>query len=260
MSGGLAGSQLADPREACREAVGIISLCPSPVPFSRGSPSTLIWRLIRQKWEQLAGQRQDRKMGSGLFAAHTTEQWAGGCASISTLPYPRINSYLSPASLKWLLMLLVHPRLRQSSPSGKETHSGDEDDDLFSRRDWSNSLKNLSPDLDTHAGSDSRAKIWGLKPPLPEQGIADRLHQHPQLNGGTQGTATLPTQRQLWDHSWQACPPAFGHSFSREAEQEQVPACRLGLSWAVTRSPAAEHRNTPSWSEHQAFSFGNLLK
>lgn len=86
VSGGLAGSQLADPREACREAVGIISLCPSPVPFSRGSPSTLIWRLIRQKWEQLAGQRQDRKMGSGLFAAHTTEQRAGGCASISALP------------------------------------------------------------------------------------------------------------------------------------------------------------------------------
>lgn len=184
-----------------------------------------------------------------------------------SLLYPRINSYLPPASLKSLLMLLVHPRLRQSSPSGKQTHSGDEDDHLFSRRDWSNSLKNLSPDPDACAGSDSRAKIWGLKPPLPEQGIAgvslnprDRLHQHPQLNGGTQGTATLPTQRQLWDHSWQACPPAFGHSFSREAGQEQVPACRLGPSWAVTRSPAAEHRNAPSRSEHQAFGFGSLLK
>ena len=42
-----------------------------------------------------------------------------------SLCYLGINSDPSPASLKWLLVLLVHPRLRQSSPSGKTTHIGD---------------------------------------------------------------------------------------------------------------------------------------
>lgn len=36
-----------------------------------------------------------------------------------SLLYPGINSCLPPASLRWLVMLLVHPRLRQSSPSSE---------------------------------------------------------------------------------------------------------------------------------------------
>lgn len=72
--------------------------------------------------------------------------------------------------------------------------------------------------------------------------------------------ATLPTQRQLWDPSWQAHPPAFGHSFSGEAGQDRVPAGRLGPSRAVTHSPAADHRNAPSCSERQAFGFGSILQ
>ncbi|XP_063190924.1 uncharacterized protein LOC134515649 [Chroicocephalus ridibundus] len=112
--GAPAGSQLADPREACREAVGIISLCPSPVPFSRGSQSTLIRRLIRQKREQLAGQRRDAKRPRWLLAP----QSSGLKVAHPSLLYPGINSYLPPVSLKSLLMLWVHPRRMQSSPSG----------------------------------------------------------------------------------------------------------------------------------------------
>lgn len=64
--GGPASSRLENPREACREAVGTISVCPSLVPFSRGSPSALIQRLIRQKREQLAGQRWDANGRGGM--------------------------------------------------------------------------------------------------------------------------------------------------------------------------------------------------
>lgn len=54
-----------------------------------------------------------------------TPQSSGQEVVHPSLLYPGINSPLSPASLKRLLMLLVHPWLRQSSPSGKETSIGD---------------------------------------------------------------------------------------------------------------------------------------
>ncbi|XP_063266557.1 uncharacterized protein LOC134557452 isoform X2 [Prinia subflava] len=58
--GGTSELPAGTPWEFCRKALGIITLCPSLVPFSRGSPSTLIQRLTRQEgnsWQDSGGMR-----------------------------------------------------------------------------------------------------------------------------------------------------------------------------------------------------------